>query len=84
MSNYSGVEGQSISVCVTVHSPNATILSMSDFEGQFRVTGNGECLIRPKYTILNARHVLTHSNYTDVCVNNIITPSSTYYALAKA
>ena len=44
MSNYSGVEGESIPVCVTVHFPNATILSMSDFEGQFRVTGSGECL----------------------------------------
>ena len=43
MGNYSGVEGESISVCETVHFPNETILSMSDFEGQFRVPGSGDC-----------------------------------------
>ena len=44
MSNYTGSEGESVEVCVTVHFLNDTILSMSDFEGQFTVTGSGECL----------------------------------------
>ena len=44
MNNYSGDEGQSLTVCVVVHFPDATIISMSDFEGQFRVTGSGKCL----------------------------------------
>ena len=44
LDNYVGVEGETVEVCVIVHFPNASILSMSDFEGQFRVTGSGECL----------------------------------------
>ena len=42
MTSYSGAEGTSVEVCVTVHSVNMTILSMSEFEGHFKITENGE------------------------------------------
>lgn len=39
-SNYTGVEGEAVEVCVTIHSPNQTVLRMSDVEGEFSITGS--------------------------------------------
>jgi hypothetical protein len=40
MSSYKGSEGDTIKVCVTIHSPNETILSMSSVAGRFEISGS--------------------------------------------
>ena len=40
LSNYTGAEGEAVEVCVTIHSPNQTVLDMSDVEGKFSITGS--------------------------------------------
>ena len=43
--NYTGEEGEEVEVCVTIHSPNETILQNNAVEGIFTITGSsGEFL----------------------------------------
>ena len=37
--NYTGDEGETIEVCITVHSIDLGTISMSDFEGHFIIKG---------------------------------------------
>ena len=41
MTNVTASEGESIEVCVEISSPNATVLSMSEISGTFRITTDG-------------------------------------------
>ena len=41
MTNVTASEGESIDVCVEISSPNATVLSMSEISGTFRITTDG-------------------------------------------
>ena len=44
MNSYTGSEGDTIEVCVTIHSPNQTVLSISSVEGRFEISGSaGNC-----------------------------------------
>ena len=38
--NYTDEEGEEVEVCVTIHSPNETILRNSAVEGIFTITGS--------------------------------------------
>ena len=46
---YSGREVESVEVCITVYSPNQTVLAMSNFEGDFIIVENGICMLLYNY-----------------------------------
>ena len=44
MTNYTGAEGEDIEICVTILSPNKSVLAMSAFEGDFSISAAGNSL----------------------------------------
>ena len=40
MQNYTSSEGDTVNVCVTIHSPNQTVLDMSTVRGEFSISGS--------------------------------------------
>ena len=51
MTNYTRKEGEEVEVCVTIHSPNETILQNSAVEGIFSITGSSGEFLKSELTI---------------------------------
>lgn len=59
MTNYTGVEGEDIEICVTILSPNQSVLAMSALEGNFSISETGNAVSGTSYKTITSSTVYT-------------------------